>query len=573
MSICRENRGGRVYLAEYRSVREGKKVKHKFVRYLGREGPDGKPVKRPKHILEKVKRSTAYRSGDVTLLWKIAEDLQFVSTIDRFCCGESEIEGPSPGKFLTIWAINRAIDPNSCTRLKDWVIDTDLPDLAGIDRELFTKDAFLSALDFVCYRERGAGKETDHTAVIDDTLYRIWRSKNPLPPGKKETVAYDLTTILFFGVTCPLAEIGYNPKHIKQRQANIALLVSKYDSVPMAHFVYKGSRNSASTVKNLLARLIDSAIEPGTIVWDRGNVSKEHIKSVEGTDWDLICGIPKTSNDAVDIITRTEIQCNPLTFVRKSKCGSIYAEKVTGTLYGRERSVVVYLNPNRRLNVVDARNQALSEIGEELDSLSDRGANWSEKDLHSEIDRIVGNWKKYIHVTVSRKPTGPRVNWKYRQDVLRHADKTDGKFLLYATDESLDAGDIVNMYLDKDFIEKVFRTMKSSEKIEPVRHRLETRVKGHIFVCVLAYRLLSALQWYLKGLKVKGEGISWERAEKLLSKLSRIERMEVTYGKQRQTWYLNVSDEVKKTVKLLGFPGLFDDSIVEPGGDVVGNSR
>ena len=39
--------------------------------------------------------------------------------------------------------------------------------------------------------------------------------------------------------------------------------------------------------------------------------------------------------------------------------------------------------------------------------------------------------------------------------------------------------------------------------------------------------------------------------------------MEVTYGKQRQVWYLNVVDEIKKSMKLLGYPGLFDDSNVE----------
>jgi len=139
----------------------------------------------------------------------------------------------------------------------------------------------------------------------------------------------------------------------------------------------------------------------------------------------------------------------------------------------------------------------------------------------------------------------------------------DGKYLLYSTDGSLAARAVVNTYLEKDFIEKVFRVFKSKEEIEPVRHRLETRVKGIIFICVLAYRLLSALQWNLNVAQSDGEDISWERAERLLMVLSRVERMEVTYGKQRQVWYLNVVDEIKKSMKLLGYPGLFDDSNVE----------
>ena len=37
MAIKRHKRGNRVYLAEYKSVREGKKVISKFVRYIGPE--------------------------------------------------------------------------------------------------------------------------------------------------------------------------------------------------------------------------------------------------------------------------------------------------------------------------------------------------------------------------------------------------------------------------------------------------------------------------------------------------------------------------------------------------------
>ncbi len=104
--------------------------------------------------------------------------------------------------------------------------------------------------------------------------------------------------MLFFGVSCPLAELGYNPERIHRRQVNLAVLVSKQDKHPIAHFVYKGNRNSAPTVKNLLARLDGLSIDSGTLIWDRGNVSKKHVEMVEGMNWKLICGIPKTSKEA-----------------------------------------------------------------------------------------------------------------------------------------------------------------------------------------------------------------------------------------------------------------------------------
>jgi len=557
VSICREERGGRVYLAEYKSIREGGKVKHKFVRYLGREGPDGEPVKRPKHTLSKIERHGTLRAGDVSVLWHIAEELGFVEIIDKICCGDSHIEGPSPGKLLTIWAINRVLDPESCTALSDWVVYTELPKLAGVAPESLTKDAFLTALDFVCYRDPTSGHEVDHTAMIDDMLYQKWRKKNPLPPGN-ETVAYDLTSILFFGVTCPLAELGYNPGHVKRRQVNLALLVSKHDKHPLAHFVYGGSRNSVSTVKNLLSRLVDSAIDPGTIIWDRGNVSEAHINSVEGAGWKIICGMPKTSNEIRDILHAAKIVPSPMTFTRKSRSGCIYAEKTKGMLYGSLQTVTVYMNQRKRMSEADGRNEELSIIGKNLDALKDN--DWPEKKLHDEIGSIIKDYERFIWTRVNRTGKGARVKWGFRKRELEKAGSLDGIYLLYSTDD-LPADEIVNVYLEKDYIEKVFRILKVKEDIEPVRHRLENRVRGVIFVCVLAYRLLSVVQYRLAQ---QGASISWERAEEVLNALSRVERMEVRYGKQMQIWYLNVTDKVKKSVKIVGYPGLFKDSEIEP---------
>jgi len=78
-----------------------------------------------------------------------------------------------------------------------------------------------------------------------------------------------------------LAEFGYNPDKIRRLPVNRALLVSCRDKYLIMHFVYEGSRHSASTVKNLLVGLTNSTIEPGTLILDRGNISKKHVELVE----------------------------------------------------------------------------------------------------------------------------------------------------------------------------------------------------------------------------------------------------------------------------------------------------
>lgn len=558
MAIKRHKRGNKVYLSEYKSVREGKKVRSVFVRYLGPEDKEGVLEKSSRRVLDRLDLSRSSRAGDVRLLWHVAMDLDFANTIDRICCGKSNIQGLSPGKLLTIWAINRAIDPESATQLERWVATTDLPLLAGVEVADLTKEAFLTALDFVVLDDALSGRIVDYTSEIDDSLYQKYRALHPLPMGEKETIAYDLTSVLFFGVSCSLAELGYNPERIKRRQVNLALLVSKHDKYPLAHFVYNGSRNGISTVKNLLVRLQEASIEPGLIVWDRGNMSKEHVQMVEESGWKLLSGVPKTLKEVRAILDTTEVPANPETLARGSKAGKIYAVKGKASLYGVVREVVVYTNRERGVKDADARNEALAVIGRELERLNVEGGDWSEKKLHKEIGAILGEWREFVEVRVSRKrEEGRRILWRYRGGDLKRAERMDGKWVLLCTDESRSAEEAVNTYLEKDFIEKVFRTIKTDEEVEPVRHRLESRVRAYLFVCTLAYRLLAALQYKLK--LSLGKDDSWERADDLLKMLSRVERTEVKFGKEIKTLYLNLTNNLQETLQALGLTELFKE--------------
>jgi hypothetical protein len=51
--------------------------------------------------------------------------------------------------------------------LERWIPTTDLPYLADIPAEVFTKDAFLYALDFVCKEDKTAAHIIDLSSCVD----------------------------------------------------------------------------------------------------------------------------------------------------------------------------------------------------------------------------------------------------------------------------------------------------------------------------------------------------------------------------------------------------------------------
>lgn len=550
--VYRRKAGDRVYLEERESYRVKDKVRNRFVRYLGVEGETPGV---PRRELDRVFHGDSRRAGAVRLLWELAEDLRFRETINRIAGRRSSSGLPSPGTYLTVWAINRVLDPESATQLGPWVGTTDLPLLASFPDEAFVKDTFLNALDTICYDEPATARVIDRTRELDLALTARWRELHPLPKGQQEVVAYDLTNVLFFGVTCPISEVGHNPDHQARPQVNVGVVVSRLDKSPLFHFTYRGSRNGKGTVRNLLVQLQSAKIEPGLLIVDRGIMGQRFVTEARGMGWHLLGGLAKSSNEVRVLLDATEVPETPQSFVKRSKTGGIHAVKVRAPLWGSEREVVVYTNADKAVADRIERNEALSRIGEALTTLATKGAEWSEAKLHKAIREVVGDWEEFLTVRVQRGGRSPRVIWEYRDREVKRAARQDGKYALLCTDERLSAREVVRAYLGKDFVEKCFRTAKTFVELEPVRHRRERRVRAYLFVCMLALRLASALRYRLVEGGIEEEAVA-EEQERLLEDLGRVERVQVRMGPETRTWYLNVTKRIQDGLRRLKLSNL-----------------
>jgi hypothetical protein len=61
--------------------------------------------------------------------------------------------------------------------------------------------------------------------------------------------------------------------------------------------------------------------------------------------------------------------------------------------------------------------------------------------------------------------------------------------------ERMDAAQLVRSYKRLAHVERAFRTLKSMDlQVRPIRHRLDDRVRAHIFLCMLAYYV----RWHLE---------------------------------------------------------------------------
>jgi len=553
--IRRIKRGNQIYLYECTSERVDGKVKSKMIRYLGVESDEFKvPKPISKRVLPgKIYPDNSLQAGDVTLLWEIANRLGIINTIDRFCIGAEQIPGPTPGKYLTAWAINRIIDPESATQLVSWVRCTTIPELAGMEPEDFSKDSFLRSLDSLCSLVKRSNRIISKIPTIENQLYQNWRQINPLPIQTPETIAFDLTAIPTFGETCPLAELGSKARDIHRNQINLSILASKYDTYPISQFVHPGSFHSITTINDLVVRLKDFQLLEGTIVWDRGYTTQDEIYKIEAEGWKLICGVTKRTKKVRQLISETNPPLDPDHLVQTQEM-NIYAQKLENSIFKTNGAIAVYVNVERKMKIMLGRNVALKEISLDLDELKLNCEDMKEKELFNRIQKIIGKkYSKFFSIQIIPGENGNSFDYERNELARAEAELMDGKYMLYATDSTLSAAEIVQRYFERDYVEKVFRDLKSFEEIGPIRHRLETRVTAIMFVCTLALRIKVAMRTMMME-NLKNTVIS---PELLLKKLSRVQKIDLWVGDSKETWFVNIQKTTLKMLEEMGFESLF----------------
>ena len=547
-----------MYLNRYESYREDGKVKTRHLEYLGVEG-DERGVPKPKKP-RKTKTKPMYprrsqRAGDVKLLWAIAEKIGIPQTIDQVCVGFENASGPTPGKLLTAWAINHVLDPASASKVAQWAEPTILPDLLDITPSDLKRENLYAALDAVCSKDICTGMNIDLIAHIEDVLFQKWQQENPPKSGEKETVAYDVTTVMTYSETCPLAGRGYNAKKSNVNQYNLGMLVSKSSRYPIAHMVFPGNYQAKTTLSTLYSRIVDLGMGPGTLVWDRGNTSAKSVEEIEALGWEIICGVPKISADVKNILKDTDVPLIPSYFV-PSKNGDVYALQKDAKIYGKDRTVTVYVNTQKRLNEIKRKNMACVAIEYELSELQERCACLTRQELDEELADILGNQDKFFKVEASGSDGKLEMKWEYNNESIETSQATEGKYLLYATDPNLSHREVVREYMEKDFVEKTFRDLKSDEDMMPVRHRLEPRVRAYFFMISVAHRIRTALRYYIAETPKKEQTYDMDE---LLHVLRRVEFVQFSEGGEAAYWYLNLLKKTVNQVGAMGFNDLFEE--------------
>jgi transposase len=262
-TIKRIRRGKHIYLAEVKSVRKGKRVRHEFIRYIGKE-VDGKPERKVSTGAVRVREVRRYL--DAVCIDRLAKEL-----------GLEDLFGEH-GKHALVFLYSHLMDRPSINKMKGWLTHTEILPLLGLDsmstKELYETLTHVDEVDF---------EPVEH--VISNRLSRFEKYRR--------SVVIDVTDTYFEGKTWDVKRRrGKDGKYRKLIQ--IALAVTEKHGFPIFHKVYGGNVPNALIFKDMLVELKKRRIRG--IIMDRGMYSNHNIDSAIDAKTKLICGVRKSKS-------------------------------------------------------------------------------------------------------------------------------------------------------------------------------------------------------------------------------------------------------------------------------------
>ena len=302
-------------------------------------------------------------------------------------------------------------------------------------------------------------------------------------------VLYDLTSSYFEGSTCPLARLGYSRDGKRGKlQVNYGLLTD-HRGCPVAVSVYEGNTADPSTLMPQVERLKnDFEIGEFVMVGDRGMLSRKAIDALreqDGIGW--ITALKSASIRA--LVEQGDLQMG--LFDERNLFELSHPQYPGERLVACRNLQLAKLRAHKREDLLEATEKNLEKIRQSVLGARLRG----QDQIGLRVGKVINQYKvaKHFHLDIE----DDAFSFERTKESIAAEAALDGLYIIRTSVSAaqMDAAACVRHYKSLAQVERAFRTLKGVDlKVRPIHHRLATRVRAHIFLCMLAYYV----EWHLR---------------------------------------------------------------------------
>ena len=450
------------------SYREGKKVKHRTIANVSGCSPEEieaiRLALRHKKDLQKVMEQSIpviLKQGlSVGAVWVLYETARRIGIVDAL--GETR-----QGK-LALWQVMaRVIDQGSRLSAVRLAGSHAVCDVLNLEK--FTEDDLYENLDWLCI----------HQGRIEEALFR--NVQGSTAPG---LFLYDVTSSYLEGTENELAAFGYNRDGKRGKRQIVIGLLCNEEGVPLSVEVFTGNTQDPKTIGPQIKKVAERfGAEGVTFVGDRGMIKSDQVKELGESGFHYITAITKPQ---IEVLLRQRV----------IQIG-LFDEGLAEVSTAEGIRYVLRRNPARAEEIRKSRDEKLTTLRKECEKQNQYLRAHPRSSVAVALQKVSGRSKQMnVSGWVTCGVNGRKITLSVDADALREEAKLDGCYVLKTdlVDGAITKELIHNRYKDLRLVESAFRSSKTVElEMRPIHVRLATRTKGHVFVVMMAYRIIQEL--------------------------------------------------------------------------------
>lgn len=436
--------------------------------------------------------------GALPVLYTVLQELKVEETINQYCPSRSEV---SHGTVALVLVLNRLHAPRALWRVADWLGQTVLETVLGVEAAKFNKDRLARTLDALAPHHQAIWQ-----AVVSRAIERYQIDLS--------VIYYDLTAFIVHGEYQQSDLVRYGFAHntpSDTQKLKTGLNAAADGNIPLDYQALAGDQADKATVEENMKRLAALFKKHGQplsevlVVGDRAMLDDRLALLYDEKGLGYLAGLAaqkKVHRQLLELTTEAALRRYPLTEQRGRYGHWGRPVAVFFEHEGQEathQGLVVLSGPMRFARSRSRAQQfrALGQTFQQIQTKADTGqvhyrtpaqvqARAETQCRHSPVGQLV---------TVEAQQAGERIilHWQIKVNELRDQMQQDGRYLIVTNDPTLSPQRMFALYRAKDGVEKDFRLCKSQLQVSPLHVHKDPRIQSLLLLnmlALLAYTIL-----------------------------------------------------------------------------------
>jgi transposase len=455
--------------------------------------------------------------GALWLAQQINQDIDLCSIVDTVIPPADREKGPTIGEYFLYCIWNRMVEAVSKNQLTKWYQRTAIQHIRPVDVNELTSKRY--------WEKWNRLSETALKKIAQEFFTRLWRLESP----RADCLLFDTTNYYTFMASNTQSELASRGKNKAARhhlrQIGLGLLVARDSRLPLYHTVYPGNVHDSKQFEKIMDEMfaivcgLHNTKERLTVVIDKGMNSEDNFAWID--EHSRIHFVTTYSTYFAQELAATPIErFEPVDMAKNRRLledglpeERLLAYRTSGEYWGKQRAVVVTYNPATARKKLYTLQSKLETIRQEL------------LDMRAKVKAQAPHWRKAnviqerylrlcerLHVSselfiLEFDQSDGGLSMSFRKDPYKVSKKQAmfGKNIIITDNTDWTTREIVQASVDRWQVENRFRLSNDDDLVaaRPIRHWTDSKIRCHLFSCVVALTYLRRLELKLSAAGIK----------------------------------------------------------------------